>query len=193
MHRSTGCLIEHRGRGRPDRRAQERNGEAHQRTIARLSFGDAGDAGSIEHFERHDVRRVNLDGIGRELGLIRAPNDDPGDDESRARLEIVQVSDDSITIELESDLFFDLSKCGFGDALAFIRASARQCPLSRVAPEGQGSPGENERSIAVFVAHKRHRDRGAYEIVVDDFSTLEALHPLVHALAKAVAESDAHY
>ena len=137
------------------------------------------------------MRGMDLGGVWRELRPRRAPDNNGRDHETGARLEIVEQPDDTLAVELEPDLLFDLAEGGFGDAFAVVGAPAGERPLTRVAPKRQRSPRQDERRIAAVVSDQRDGYGGSSEGVVDDGPSLESADALAYPFPELLVECDA--
>jgi hypothetical protein len=122
--------------------------------------------------------------IGRERGIRRSPDHEGSDAESRARLEIVQSPEEVLRADVEPDFLVELSKGGFGSALAGLDAAAWKGPLASVMAKPRRSPRENEGGFSFVVSDDDRDDRRGSEAFFGHLSSRKSLEVGLESLAK---------
>jgi hypothetical protein len=84
----------------------------------------------VDGAERDEIDRLDFLRVGRQRRSFRTPDDEGGDSESGACLEVVERAEEALGTDLEPDLLPQLSKRRGRGGLAGLDAAAGESPLT---------------------------------------------------------------
>jgi hypothetical protein len=84
----------------------------------------------VDGAEGDEIGRLDLLRIGRQRRSLRSPDDEGGDSESGAGLEVVEVPEEVLGTDLEPDFLSQLTERGSRGGLGGLDAAAGESPLT---------------------------------------------------------------